>query len=76
MCNWVEQRYSIHDIVMDVARPWSEFDSDRHRRRCTRNRVAAAIGIAAGIGAVALAISAGLTGHSQALDSPGLAPGP
>jgi putative copper export protein len=30
--------------------------------------------IAAGIGAVALAISFGLTGHSQALDSPGLAP--
>lgn len=30
--------------------------------------------IAAGIGAVALAMSFGLTGHSQALDSPGLAP--
>jgi copper resistance protein D len=30
--------------------------------------------IAAGIGAVALAISFGLTGHSQALDTPGLAP--
>ena len=30
--------------------------------------------IAAGIGAVALAISFGLTGHSQALESPGLAP--
>ena len=30
--------------------------------------------LAAGIGAVALAISFGLTGHSQALDSPGLAP--
>jgi putative copper resistance protein D len=31
-------------------------------------------GIAAGIGAVALAIPFGLTGHNQALDSPGLAP--
>lgn len=30
--------------------------------------------IAAGLGAVALAISFGLTGHSQALDFPGLAP--